>query len=195
MRKGFILRWKRKGEEGDAFAAAYEAVKDRCFPNGALWFGWCETEMVLPRPFDSKEALEPRWDVARIFSSTAELRAQRHGGDRLVLLLTEDEELVHELTRGQFELVQMLEAEPGCRLLVGKKPERPIPGINPDALIEVAFPRELDYGISANQGEVLVAEVQCYFDDEHRLRFARYCSVQAEKVGQRRVRPYATDRG
>jgi hypothetical protein len=65
--------------------------------------------------------------------------------------------------------------------------------INPAALIEAAFPRELDYGISARQGEVLVADVQCYFDGEHRLRFVRYCIVQAEKIGQRKVNPLCKD--
>jgi len=195
MRKGFVLRWKNEGER-DAFATAYGAVRDRCFSKGALWFGWCETDMELPRPFDpdDPEALDPCWDVARIFSPAAELRAQWRGTKRLILLLTEDESLVNELTQGSgsFELVQTLDAKIGYRVLVGEKPGVPIPNIKPGALIEVAFPCELDYGIPTKQGEMLVAEVQCYLDDEHRLRFVRYCSVKAEKKGQREVEPYAT---
>lgn len=194
MHKGFVLQWKGENKEGNAFATAYKEAKDRCFTNDTFWFGWCETDRRLPRLFDS-EALNPRWDVARIFSPTAELRAQRHGLARLVLLLTENESLRNELTQGpgKFELVQTLNAEPGCRVLVGEKPGTLIPGTSPDALIEVAFPRELDYGIPAEPEKVLVADVQCYFDDEHRLRFVRYCSVQAEEKGRREVKPYVAE--
>ncbi len=195
MRKGFVLRLTPKGLD-DGFRAAFEALKSQCFPDGTQWFGWCETDIRLPRPLD-KEAFDPRWDVARIFSPIAELRAQRRGGSRLVLLLTEDEALVHQLLQGLegFEVTKHepdFSAEPSCRLLVGKKPKKPI-GTNPNALVEVALPRELDYGISVADGEGLVANVQCYFDAEHRLRFVRYCAVQAKRIGERKVTPLWTN--
>jgi len=185
MTKGFVLSLK----SADDFRTAYEALKDLCFPGGAQWFGWCETDIRLPRPL-SEEAFNTHWDVVRIFSPVAELRRQRRGPKSMVLLLTENEEIVHRV-KTLFEIICWeFVAEPAYRILAGKKPSTPIPQ-NPDALVEVMFPRPLDYGISVkDKEEVLIAEVQCYYDDEHRLRFVRYFRVQVEKEGEREVEAY-----
>lgn len=187
MDKGYILQLENKaGVEGD-FAAAYAALKDSSLVN-ALWFGWNELDIRLPRRFES-DALDPRWDVARIFAPAAELRAQRVGRTRLVLLLTENAALVNQL-RQQFEVVvEEFRAQESHRVLAGQRPRQPI-GANPDALIEVQFPRPLDYqDLVAQRGEALVAAVQCYYDSEYRLRDVRYCSITPEPIGQRKVKP------
>jgi hypothetical protein len=186
MSKGFVLSFKPEGDE-DRFRTVYEALPSQCFQEGAQWFGWCETDFRLPRPLDD-EAFDPCWDAVRVFSPIAELRAQRRGKQRLVLLLTEDKALADSLTRNFETTKRRFIAQPGCRILVGLKPDKPV-GHNPNALIEVMFPRELDYGISAEQGERLVADVRCYFDDENRLHFVRYCLVQPERIGAREVKP------
>jgi hypothetical protein len=189
MGRGFVLKLNRTQVNEDDFAAAYEALSDQYFADGALWFGWCETDIRLPRPLHS-EAFDLRWDLVRIFSPIAELRAQRRGNERLILMLTENAALVNQLKQGLEGFnVSLCEfaAEQSCRVLVGQKPRKPV-GSNPNALIEVIFPRELDYGIPvANERERLIAGVQGYFDDEHRLRFVRYCFVKGEQIGQREV--------
>jgi hypothetical protein len=188
MTEGFVFKWR--GEEEDSLRIAYNTIKDQCFSEKTFWFGWNETSLVLPRPFDQR-ALNPDWDVVRIFSPHAELRAQWRGPKKVVLLLTEDTELVDALRQMQvFELVQKFFAEPGHRVLVGTPPKTPVPGVSPSALIEIAFPTALDYGIPANPGQMLVAEVQLYFDNAHRLYLTRYCTIRAENIGAREVRPY-----
>jgi hypothetical protein len=131
MSRGFVLKLKRIDAEGDEFAIAYEALKGACFPKGTQWLGWRETDIRLPRPFDN-EAMDPLWDVVCLFSSRAELRVQRRGSKRLVLLLTEDEALVNQLMQGLegFAVTRMeLIAEPGYRVLIGEKPRTANKGI------------------------------------------------------------------
>lgn len=194
MSKGFVIRLKRKETEEDSFATAYEALKNSCFPDGAQWFGWCETDIRLPRPLD-EEAFDPRWDVGRIFSPIAELRAQRRGSRRLVLLLTENEEVVKEAESLEgFEVVRCeFASETTFRVLVGGKPKTKISD-NPNVLVQVEFPRALDYGMTAGENQALVAEVRCYYDDMHRLCFVRYCAVRAERIGEREVTPLCDNR-
>ena len=185
MSKGFVLSFKPEEKE-HRFRAVYEALQSRCFPEGTQWFGWCETDLRLPRLLDD-DAFDARWDTVRVFSSHAELRAQRRGGIHLVLLLTEDEALTDWVTQNFEVKRETMRVQPSCRILVGQKPSQPV-GDHPNALVEVMFPRELDYGLAVEKGERLVADVQCYFDDENRLRFVRYCQVRAEKIGAREVK-------
>ena len=84
-KQGFVLQMTSKAGDTDCFADIYEALKTQCLAD-ALWFGWCETEISLPRRLtntNETEALATRWDVARIFTNCAELRAQRRGETRL----------------------------------------------------------------------------------------------------------------
>jgi len=188
MREGFVLRWK--GAEENPLVAAYEKIKSQCFAEKTFWFGWNETSLVLPRAFD-EQALDPEWDVVRIFSPQAELRAQWRGPKKFVLLLTENEELVDAL-KETFELVETFLAEAGYRVLVGMLPRTPVPGVSQNALIEIAFPTALEYGVSVGPDEMLVAEVQLYLDNAHRLHLTRYCTVRAEKIGKTEVTPYVS---
>ncbi len=200
MSNGFVLRLTPKDSEDNAFASAYEQLKGDCFADGAMWFGWNLLERELPQPFND-QALAADWEVVRVFSPSAELRGQRRGNSRLLLVLTEDEALVSELLKGleDFQVdgnPPTFKAMSGSRIFVGRRPSIPI-GDNPDALIEVALPRELDYHTTVSRGEALVAKVQCYLDEEGRLRFVRYCSVRPKDVpmgdldenDERRVKP------
>lgn len=189
MSIGYILQLKNEAGADGAFAAAYAALKDSTLAD-ALWFGWNELDIRLPRCLtDETDALDPRWDVARIFTPAAELRAQRVGRTRLVLLLTESAALVEQLKQ-QFEIeVAEFRVQASWRVLAGQRPRKPI-GANPDALIEVQFPRPLNYqGLIALHGQALVAKVQCYYDSAYRLRDVRYCSITHEPIGQREVKP------
>lgn len=188
MSNGFVLKLTPKKVVGNAFAEVYEALKDHCFAEGAWWFGWHETNISLPRPLEGK-AFEESWNAVRVFSPAAELRGQRRGNAQLVLLLNEDEKIINlaqsvksfDVTNCEFT------TKLSCRVLVGTKPDKPMK--NPRALIEIKFPRELDYGIGVEKDQMFVANVQCYYDNEDRLRFVRYCSVKPEKVGKREVKP------
>lgn len=188
--QGFVLQVTSKAGDTDCYAAVYHALKAQCLAN-ALWFGWCETEISLPRRF-TQEALKAHWDVVRIFTDRAELRAQRRGDTRLTLLLTEDAAMESLLQNDFAVMSTQFEAEPGCRILAGKKPEKKVRSKS-DALIEVAFPRELDYDAGiVDDKEMLVADVQCYYDGVRRLKFVRYCAIQPEEIGNenRKVKPY-----
>jgi hypothetical protein len=189
MSIGYILQLKSEAGADGAFAAAYAALKDSSLAD-ALWFGWNELDIRLPRRLtDEADALDPRWDVARIFTPAAELRAQRVGRTRLVLLLTESAALVEQLKQQFGGEAAKFRAQVSHRVLAGQRPRQPI-GANPDALIEVQFPRPLDYqDLTAQRGTALVADVQCYYDSVYRLRDVRYCSITAEPIGQREVKP------
>lgn len=185
---GYVLRLNNKGDQQEPFAAAFGLLKDEYFPdNQTCWFGWNETEIRLPGKFDGNETRTPfdsDWDMARIFSAKAELRIQRDCCGQVALLLTENQSL-REKVKQQTDVFEIAEhtftSEPGRRIMVGSKPENQIGG-EPDALIEVAFPRVLHYrGFAVEKRESLEARVQCYYDEAHRLRFVRYCAVEPKK--------------
>jgi hypothetical protein len=189
---GFVLEVRGKAGETDCFAAVYEALADGSLAE-ASWFAWCETQIVLPRRLSKgsqSELIAARWDVARVFSDCAELRAQRRGDARLTLLLTEDEDVVREIEHSFAVNRYRFDVEEGHRILVGKKPQKPVRS-NSDALIEVAYPRELDYDIApVGRDQVLAAEVVSYYDNMSRLKFVRYRGVVASGTGTIGVKPY-----
>lgn len=186
MRTGSVQGLRLKGSDADAFAMAYHALQSLCFGGtDVFWFGWQEIELQLPKRFHP-DALLPQWDVVRIFSAEAELRAQRAGKSRIVLLLTEDNNLLNQaatLLQEAFDCTnvspQPFTIEKSRRYLVGKRSKKITQQAN--ALIEVAFPRELDYDtVPVADGEILFAKVWCYYDGIHRLRYVRYCSFATE---------------
>jgi hypothetical protein len=189
---GFVLEVTSKAGQTDCFAAVYEALSDGCLAE-AFWFAWCETQVVLPRRLSKgsdSELIAARWDVARVFSDCAELRAQRRGDTRLTLLLTENEGMVQEIEHGFTVNRHQFNVEEQHRILVGKKPQKPVRS-NSDALIEVAYPRELDYDIApVGRGEMLVAGVVGYYDSLSRLKFVRYRNVGAREIGTIGAKPY-----
>lgn len=184
--EGYLLQIAHKDSSEDSFAAVYHTLKSQCLAN-AIWFAWRETEITLPRGLtinNERDALSLRWDVARIFTDGAELRAQRRGSSRLTLILTENDKVLQQLEQ-EFKTARwQFDAKNGNRILAGKKPLNPISS-NPDALIEVAFPRELDYDVgSVPHGQMLVADVRCYYDNVRRLKFVRYCSIHPRPIRQ-----------
>jgi hypothetical protein len=192
---GFVFQVTSQAGNTDCFAAVYAALKQQYLAD-ALWFGWHETEISLPRRLtnvNEQDALAAHWDVARIFTNSAELRVQRRGDTRLTLLLTENATLESQL-QNDFAVLKTAfkNVVDGYRLLAGEKPKKSI-GRNTTALIEVRYPRELDYDVGqvANYGEMLVANVKCYYDDVQRLKFVRYCHIRPQTIGTIGVKPYA----
>ncbi len=188
--QGYVLQIKGKDGDTDVFAATYHALKAQCLAD-AIWFGWCETEMCLPcRLKDPSDALDPRWDVARIFTKYAELRAQRRGDRRITLLLTENGALAKQMETDLGAVRHQFSALESHRILAGKKPKHSVRK-GSSALIEVAYPRELDYDVGVvNPEQMLVADVRCYYDNLHRLKFVRYCNIHPEEIGEIEVKPY-----
>jgi hypothetical protein len=188
--QGYVLQITGKDAGVDGLAAAYDVLKAQCLAE-SLWFGWRETELCLPRHLkNTTKAFDPRWDVERIFTQCAELRAQRRGDARLILLLTENVAVAQQVkndlgaTCHNFKTV-----EEGHRILAGKKPTNPIKK-GSQALIEVAYPRELDYDVGTVLPEqMLVADVRCYYDGLRRLKFVRYCKISPKKIGSVEVKP------
>lgn len=181
---GYVLEITGKNGDTDVFAAAYDALQADCLAN-AHWFGWCETELRLPRRLsDATEAFAAGWDVARIFTACAELRAQRRGDTRITLLLTENATLTTQLEKLFNVVPHTFTVESSHRILTGTKPKKPVRK-GSAALIEVAYPRELDYDIApVADKQMLVAEVRCYYDEVHRLKFVRYCNISPKKIGK-----------
>ena len=204
MNKGFILSLKANVDFENPFNATYQALfQQELFPEQeTFWFAWREEEIKLPRILnDPSSATALRWDVIRIFSPQAELRCQKRGRERQILLLLEDEAKVSQLvgTDGCGTLANFAVKQVGCfpriengrRILAGEKMEI---GVAEEAGIGkrstrgvVIFPRELDYkGIKAAPEAALVAEVRQYFDEEKKLQGVRYCRIYSHPVPQNR---------
>lgn len=190
--RGYVLTFKE--EKGPEVFAACERLG--FWPAGATWwFAWNELEIRLPAPLvDPVSVLDARWDAARVFAATAELRWERQGRERVVRLLVEGgarRRLPDGLVQAATELP--FAAEEGRRLLAGGR-------LNlPDGAVRgrVGFPCPLDYGVDGGDLDCfLAARVYLYRGKDGALQLVRYADLVTVADDRRtrdfwQVRPFA----
>ncbi|MGB9886318.1 MAG: hypothetical protein ACPLRW_04895 [Moorellales bacterium] len=152
------------------------------------WFAWNEREICLPALLDNVASVfDAPWDVARVFSDLAEIRLQRHGRERLAVLLLEEEtrdRLPAEAAKSAIREAPFL-AEVGHRLLAGTRLQL----FGKEVRGRVEFPRPLDYGVREHALEhFLGVTVYNYYDENRALKLVRYAKV-VPLVPQDRMRP------
>jgi len=148
-----------------------------------FWFAWCEEEIRLPgKGGNLSAALDPRWDMVRIFTDDLELRRIRRHQGWIYLFLTEDEGRIPASTDSQAilcfpEVMEAYRVLAGDHLTVGRRTDQ---GLNVTAAWGVvAYPKPLEYGgFALGRGQALVAHVRLYADETGRLRWVRYCRLE-----------------
>ncbi len=189
--KGYVLTF-----DGERAWEVFAVCENLGFwPVGATWwFAWNELEIGLPAPLaDPTPFFEDRWDVARVFSATAELRLERWGRRRALRVLLEDAaraRLPAALVSSAAE--ESFAAEKGLRLLAGARLRLP----GGPARGRVEFPRPLEYGVADDPDQPLAVAVYLYRDGEGSLRLVRYAELVRVPKDRRdadpwRARPFA----
>ena len=149
------------------------------------WFGWCELEMRLPSCLTSVAELPTTWEVVHIFSPRLELRWFRRAQRYQALLLTETE---LSLGTAQWKSAGSYQVVPTQRILAGEEwqiGKQTVRG-------SLQFPRQLQYNVAdeaksenvadeakseGTKGQILMADVLEYYDDEQRLVTVRYSRI------------------